>query len=135
MAPLCLCPVSGSPVGLESSLLRLEFCLSGWYPFLPFLYKEIFGSPKSPSYPFRDMPCSSTPVVSLLLACYVARVAAFRPTHTVGFHFRLLESLSVDHNTKISGLSHTAYLLSPSSFVLPLLGLHVDFPTDLLARL
>ena len=81
------------------------------------------------------MPCSSTPVVSLLLAYYVTRVAAFRSTHTVGFHFRLLESLSYDHDNKISGLCHTAYLFGPSSFVLPLLGLHVDFPTDLLARL
>ena len=35
----------------------------------------------------------------------------------------------------ISGLHHAAYILVPSSFALPLLGLHVDFTTDLLARL
>ena len=35
----------------------------------------------------------------------------------------------------ISGLHHTAYILVPSSFALPLLGVHVDFTTDLLARL
>jgi hypothetical protein len=35
----------------------------------------------------------------------------------------------------ISGLHHAAYILVPSSFVLPLLGVHVDFTPDLLARL
>jgi hypothetical protein len=36
---------------------------------------------------------------------------------------------------KISGLYHAACILESSSFVLPLLGLHVEFTTDLLARL
>src|SRR6266702_2281943 len=35
----------------------------------------------------------------------------------------------------ISALHHAAYILVPSSFVLPLLGVHVDFTPDLLARL
>jgi hypothetical protein len=35
----------------------------------------------------------------------------------------------------ISGLNHAACILVPSSFALPLPGLHVDFATDLLARL
>ena len=35
----------------------------------------------------------------------------------------------------ISRLDHTACTLVPPSFVLPLPGLHVGFPTDLLARL
>ena len=35
----------------------------------------------------------------------------------------------------ISGLHHAACILDPSSFVRPLLGLHVEFTTDLLARL
>lgn len=36
---------------------------------------------------------------------------------------------------KISGLNNAACILDSSSFVLPLLGLHVEFTTDLLARL
>src|SRR5262249_3829237 len=35
----------------------------------------------------------------------------------------------------ISGLHHAACLLGPSSFVRPLLGMHVEFPTDLRVRL
>lgn len=35
----------------------------------------------------------------------------------------------------ISRLNHAACIFSPSSFVRPLLGLHVEFPTDLRARL
>ena len=35
----------------------------------------------------------------------------------------------------ISGLHDAACILDPSSFVRPLLGLHVEFTTDLLARL
>ena len=35
----------------------------------------------------------------------------------------------------ISGLHHAACILDPSSLVRPLLGLHVEFTTDLLARL
>ena len=35
----------------------------------------------------------------------------------------------------ISGLNHAAYTLVPSSFALPLPGLHVDFTTDPLAKL
>src|SRR5262245_28861757 len=36
---------------------------------------------------------------------------------------------------KISGLHHAACILVPSSFVRPLLGVHVEFPPDWLARL
>ena len=35
----------------------------------------------------------------------------------------------------ISELNHAACILAPASFVRPLLGLHVAFPTDLRARL
>lgn len=35
----------------------------------------------------------------------------------------------------ISGLNHAAYILAPSSFVRPLLDVHVEFAPDLLARL
>jgi len=34
----------------------------------------------------------------------------------------------------ISGLNHAACMLVPSSSILPLLGLHVEVTTDLLAR-
>jgi len=35
---------------------------------------------------------------------------------------------------KISGLYDAACILAPSSFVRPLLGMHVEFATDRLAR-
>jgi hypothetical protein len=37
--------------------------------------------------------------------------------------------------TPISGLNHTAYILDPPGFVLPLLGWHAGFTTDLPATL
>jgi len=46
-----------------------------------------------------------------------------------------MRDILVSTMIKISGLNHAAYILDPSSFVLPLLGLHVEFTTDLLARL
>ena len=46
-----------------------------------------------------------------------------------------LRTISLTTTLHISGLNHAAYILVPSSFALPLLGLHVDFTPDLLARL
>ena len=46
-----------------------------------------------------------------------------------------LEDILLSTTIHISGLNHAAYLLAPSSFVLPLLGVHVEFAPDLLARL
>jgi hypothetical protein len=37
--------------------------------------------------------------------------------------------------TMISGLNHTAYILDPPGFALPLLGWHAGFTTDLPATL
>ena len=99
------------------------------------LHKETFGSPKFPSYPSEDMPRSQTPVVSCALACIAPRIAAFRCLQTVGFYLDTAEAILVTTTLHISGLHHAAYMLVPSSFVRPLLGVHVAFPPDRLARL
>src|SRR5205823_1440502 len=46
-----------------------------------------------------------------------------------------LRTILLTTTIHISGLHHAACILVPSSFVLPLLGVHVDFTADLLARL
>ena len=63
-----------------------------------------------------------------------SRIAAFRLHHNVGFPSFSLVILCPPHDD-ISGLYFTACILAPSSFILPLLALHVDIATDLLARL
>jgi hypothetical protein len=61
--------------------------------------------------------------------------AAFRPLETVGFPLcTALRDILLATTLLISGLNHAACLLVPSSSVLPLLGVHVEFATDLLAR-
>jgi hypothetical protein len=47
----------------------------------------------------------------------------------------LLRDILLSTTKKISGFYHAACILDSSSFVLPLLGLHVAFTTDLLAGL
>jgi hypothetical protein len=60
---------------------------------------------------------------------------AFRPLETVGFPLlTVLRVILMSTTIIISGLNHAACMLVPSSSVLPLLGLHVEVPTDLLAR-
>jgi hypothetical protein len=80
------------------------------------------------------MPRSQTPVVSCALACIAPRIAAFRCLQTVGFYLDTAEAILVTTTLHISGLNDAACLLAPSSFVRPLLGWHVEFATDLLAR-
>jgi hypothetical protein len=64
------------------------------------------------------------------------RTAAFRPLETVGFPLATaLRDILSSTTLLISGLDHTACLLVPSSSVRPLLGVHVDVTSDLLARL
>ena len=46
-----------------------------------------------------------------------------------------LEDILLSTTILISGLYHAACILAHSSFVRPLLGWHVEFTTDLLARL
>jgi hypothetical protein len=62
--------------------------------------------------------------------------AAFRPLETVGFPLDpALRDILLSTTILISGLHHAACTLIPSSSILPLLGVHVEFTTDLLARL
>jgi hypothetical protein len=62
------------------------------------------------------------------------RTAAFRRMQTVGFDRDTTAALLWSTTLHISGLPHAACLLAPSSFVRPLLGWHVEFAPDLLAR-
>jgi hypothetical protein len=63
------------------------------------------------------------------------RTAACRPLETVGFPLTTaLRDILVSTTIPFSGLHHAACILVPSSSVLPLLGLHVEFASDLLAR-
>jgi hypothetical protein len=60
---------------------------------------------------------------------------AFRCVQTVGFPLATaLRDILLSTTIHISGLHHAACILAPSGFVLPLLGWHVEFATDLLAR-
>ena len=64
------------------------------------------------------------------------RIAAFRRLQTVGFPLEpSLRDILLSTTIHISGLYDAAYILAPSSFVRPLLGVHVEFAPDLLARL
>ena len=108
-----------------------------WSPGPPIreLCTETGGSPTFPSYPSEDMPRSQTPVVSCALAYIAHRIVAFRRLQTVGFYLDTAEAILLTTTLHISGLHHAAYLLAHSSFVLPLLGWHVECAPDLLARL
>ncbi len=91
------------------------------------------GSPKFPSDPSGHMPRSSTPVVShpLAITCPGLLPSGFS---TPSAFPSTLRDILLTTIIRISGLNHAAYVLVPSSFVLPLLGLHVEFPTDLRSR-
>lgn len=63
------------------------------------------------------------------------RTAAFRPLETVGFPLTTaLQDILVSTTLPCSGRPHAACILVPSSSALPLLGVHVEFASDLLAR-
>ena len=63
------------------------------------------------------------------------RTAAFRPLETVGVPLcTVLRVILLSTTLPISGLNDAACILVPSSFVRPLLGVHVDGTSDLLAR-
>jgi len=81
------------------------------------------------------MPRSQTPVVSCALASVAHRIVAFRRLQTVGVYLDTAEAILLTTTLHISGLNHAACILAHSSFVLPLLGWHVEFATDRLARL
>jgi hypothetical protein len=60
---------------------------------------------------------------------------AFRCVHTVGFpRSTALRDSLLSTTIHIAGLNHAACILAPSSVVLPLLGWHVEFAPDRLAR-
>jgi len=63
-----------------------------------------------------------------------SRTAAFRSLHTVGFCLDPAEAILLTTTRHISGLDPAACFLLPSSFVCPLLGVHVECAPDLLAR-
>ena len=57
------------------------------------------------------------------------------PLETIGSRLlTVLRVILMSTTIIISGLNHAACMLVPSSSVLPLLGLHVEVSTDLLAR-
>ena len=63
------------------------------------------------------------------------RTVAFRPLETVGFPLAtLLRDILLSTTLHVSGLNHAACILAPSSSILPLLGVHVEFAPDRLAR-
>jgi len=64
-----------------------------------------------------------------------SKTAAFRSLHTVGFCLDPAEAILLTTTLHISGLYPAACFLVPSSFVRPLLGVHVEFAPDLLASL
>ena len=64
------------------------------------------------------------------------RTAAFQLVEAVGFPLLTpWRAILVSTTIFFSGLHHAACLLAPSSSVRPLLGVHVEFTTDLLAEL
>ena len=81
------------------------------------------------------MPRSQTPVVSCTRALSPPGLLPsghWKPSAVPRYSLRRILWTTTRH---ISGRHHAAYILVPSSFVRPLLGVHVDFTTDLLARL
>ena len=88
-----------------------------------------------PSHPCESMPRSQTPVVSWTLA--LASPGLLPSGHCTPSAFPSLHREDILWTTTIhiSGLHHAACFLVPSSFVRPLLGVHVECTTDLLAGL
>jgi hypothetical protein len=97
--------------------------------------KETIGSPKFPSCPRRLMPRSQTPVVSCSLALSLPGLLPSAACTASAFPRFPCEFILLSTTIHISGLNSAACFLVPPSSVLPLPGLHVGFPTGLLARL
>ena len=97
--------------------------------------KETFGSPKFPGYPFEHMPCSSTPVVSSILALAHPGLLPSTSMTASAFPPKKTDAFPLSTIIQISGLNHAAYILAPLGFGLPLPDLPARFATDLLARL
>ena len=97
------------------------------------LYMETFGSPKFPSYPFESMPWSKTPAVTSTLA--MTHQGLLPSACSTASAFSCMQGLSNVRNHTVFGAQYRAWILAPSSFVLRLPGLHVDFATELVANL
>jgi hypothetical protein len=122
--------------GWSSPCQRLGSCLSS-VPHLLTYGKETVGSPKFPRCPREHMPRSQTPVVSCTLA--LSRLGLLPSGRWTPSAFpssasfeEVIPSTTIIH---ISRLNHAACALVSLSLILPLPGLHVRFPTALLARL
>ena len=94
---------------------------------------EAFGSPKFPSYPFESMPWSKTPAVTSTLA--LARQGLLPSACSTASAFPCFHRVSNVRDYTVFGAQYKAWILAPSSFVLRLPGLHVDFATELVASL
>src|SRR5215831_13859792 len=71
----------------------------------------------------------------VLRTCRTAtRTAACRRLQTIGFCRATAAAILLSTTLHIAGLNDAACLLAPSSFVRPLLGWHVEFAPDGLAR-
>ena len=81
------------------------------------------------------MPRSQTPVVACTLALSHPGLLPAGHCTPSAFPRYGLRTILWTTTLHISGLHHAAYILVPSSFVLPWLGVHVDCTPDLLARL
>jgi hypothetical protein len=97
--------------------------------------KETEGSPTFPRYPSGGMPRSPTPVVSCALALAPPGLVPAGHWKPSAFPAVPLKDLLVSTTLRMSGRTHAACIFVPSSAVRPLLGVHVEVTTDLLARL
>jgi hypothetical protein len=97
--------------------------------------QETEGSPTFPSYPSGCMPRSQTPVGSCALALAHPGLLPSGHWKPSAFPSVPLKDILVSTTLLIAGLNHAACILVPSHSVRPLLGVHVDVTTDLLARL
>ena len=103
-------------------------------PYILLLPKEAFGPPKSPSYPMDACP-------GLRPRWCPRHIAIARPgllpssRYKLSAFSRTQQDYPHDHHYTDFGAQYRACTLDPSSFVLPLLGLQVDFTTDLSAAL
>ena len=95
---------------------------------------ETGGAPTVPRCPWDDMPRSQPPVVSWARASLAHRIVACRRRHTVGFGLPVPEAILRTTTLPLAGLHDAACLLARSSSVRPLLGWHVAFTADVLAR-
>jgi len=125
------------PYGLMAWARPPDHTRAFWSPGPPFREcdKETEGSPTFPRYPYGCMPRSQTPVVSCALALAHPGLLPSGHWKPSAFPSVPLKDILVSTTIRISELNHAACIFVPSSAIRPLLGVHVDVTTDLLARL